>query len=301
MRLKIHQVGNQRDKQRAREIYRKRPRSLLKLDKGEAEQVSNQVEDFYCKQLKETGLDGYVIGLSGGIDSATVAHLLTRAVGQEKVQAAILPAPHTAQRDVEHALSVTDKLQLSANNYQQFRREVDQVIDKIGGWVSLDQDQEEKKRLRRGNILARLRMITLRDLAKRNNLLVAGTTNASEKMLGYMTLAADGKGGVDNEALYNLFKTSVYDLARELGVKEEIINKEPSADLWANQKDKDELGHPYSVLDPILVGYQLELDLATMARSTGQERTTVKKIINEIESSQYKKQSAPTPSFTDRP
>jgi len=299
MRLKIHQLSNEQEKQRAQEIYQESPQSLLKLNSKEARQIIGKVKDFYSSQLKETGLTGYVIGLSGGIDSATVANLLTKAVGHEKVFAAILPAPHTAQQDIEHALSAAAKLQVTTNDHQKFRGRVGQVINRIGTWTNLQRDQKQRKRLRRGNILARLRMITLRDLAKRNNYLVAGTTNASEKLLGYMTLAADGKGGVDNEALYNLFKTSVKDLARELGVNKKIIDKKPSADLWKGQTDKDELGSSYSVLDPILVGYHLGLEINAIVQATGQERAMVKSIIDRVESNSYKRELASALSFTD--
>ncbi|MDY6770388.1 MAG: NAD(+) synthase [Candidatus Nanohaloarchaea archaeon] len=239
--------------------FREDPTQLLELAPAECETVKARLTEFYRGHLESSGLRGYVVGLSGGIDSSVTAHLLADAVGPERVFGVIMPAEHSSEDDVEHARAVADRLGIPTNDPDQVREHIDdavETLERLGRRV----DDEEEQRVKRGNILARCRMIVARDVAKARESLVAGTTNASERDLGYMTLAADGLGGIDNEALYELYKTSVRSLARFMDVDEAIIEKLPSADLWKGQRDKDELLHGYDVLDQILVGIAIGMD-----------------------------------------
>ncbi len=283
--------GNQEDYV---ETFRERPLNLLEIDGEEAGRMVETVTEFYREHLESSGMDGYVVGLSGGVDSSTAAYLLANAVGPERVHGMVMPASHTDERDVEDALAVAEKLGITTNEPGEFRGMIEEAVEVL---ESLGEESEEQ-RLKRGNILARLRMTVLRDVARARNYLVAGTTNASERDLGYMTLAADGKGGVDNEALYDIYKTTERELASELEVPRKIVEKTPSADLWEGQEDRDELGFSYTVLDQVLAGLKLELDAEEISGAvdeTGIEE--VREIRDRVEKYSFKRELAPHPSF----
>ncbi len=277
-------------------LYRFDPATLLRIDADEAQRLQKKITDFYKNQLQLAGMDGYAVGLSGGIDSATTAHLLVDAVGADNVTGILLPPPYADDVDSD-AVDVARELGIATNDYQQFHDNIGIVMDTLEELGEVH-DDEQVQNVKRGNILARCRMIVIRDIAKANNYLVAGTTNASERMLGYMTLAADGNGGVDNEALYELYKTTVRDLADHIGVPTKIIEKTPSADLWPGQTDEDELGFTYDVLDRVLLGLQLGMGHDVIADAvppvTAEGIDAVQQRITE---NRYKRELAPHPTF----
>jgi NAD+ synthase len=278
-----------------REQYRGNSVSLLSIDDTEAVRLVEEISKFYRQHLKATSLDGYVVGLSGGVDSSLVATLLVDAVGVEKVHGLIMPAEHSRQRDVDDALELADDLGISTNDPERFGERIDGVVDELEGLG----EESEHQQVKRGNILARCRMIVIRDVARAKNALVAGTTNASERDLGYMTLAADGRGGVDNEALYQIYKTTERQLARFVDVPERIITKNPTADLWEGQQDKEELGYGYELLDKVLVGLRLKLRSKEVAEHVeGISREEVSDIESRIARNSFKRRLAPHPSFS---
>jgi NAD+ synthase len=277
-------------------LYRFDPATLLHLDTDAARRLQEQITDFYRNQLQVAGMDGYVVGLSGGIDSTTTAHLLVDAVGADRVTGVLLPPPHAEAAD-QDAVHVANELGITTNDYTAFRTEIPGVIDTLDG-LGQEHDSDDVQRVKRGNILARCRMIVIRDIARANDCLVAGTTNASERQLGYMTLAADGKGGVDNEALYDLYKTTVRDLAAHIGVPEDIIEKTPSADLWPGQTDTDELGFDYTVIDRVLAGIQLDMAADTIVTAVPPVNADdVAALRERMEQNRYKQAPAPYPEF----
>lgn len=281
----------------AENLYRFDPKTLLRIDESEAQQLTETITTFYENHMQEAGLDGYVIGLSGGLDSTTVAHLLVEAVGSENVQGVILPAPHTQDEDIRAAVDTADRLDIETNNYQQFQDEVSDVVDTL---ESLGQEHEDTdvQRLKRGNILARCRMIVLRDTARAHDYMVAGTTNASERELGYNTLAADGLGGIDNEALYELYKTTERELAEYVGVQQDIIEKTPTADLWPAQTDHEELGFTYDVIDQVLAGFQIDMGDDVIADAvTPVSADNVKTIRDRVTQNEYKQELPPYPTL----
>lgn len=294
--LKIHKVDSDKEKRLAKEIYRARPLDLIEVSKEESKRILNKLKSFYQTHLEKSGLDGYVIGLSGGIDSSLVTKILQEAIGSDSVFPVLLPRRNTDQENIQDALNLANSLNLEINDYEEFRENINSIVlslEDLGHPVSDSQTQK----IKRGNILARVRMIILRDIAKANKCLLAGTTNASEKLLGYLTLAADGNGGIDNEGLYNIFKTTEFDLAKEINIPEDIIEKDPSADLWSDQTDKKELGSDYETIDQILVGYKLGFDSEQISEVTGIRREIVESILNRVKRNSYKRREAPNPSF----
>jgi NAD+ synthase len=202
------------------------------------------------------GVDGYVLGLSGGIDSACTAALCQRAVGDQTL-AVILPC-HSPQEEVDMAHLVANTLGL---------RHVTVDLEPAFAAV-LTALPERISRLAEANVKARLRMTTLYALANTHNCLVAGTGNKSEMEVGYFTKYGDG--GVDVEPLGDLYKHQVRQLARELGVPQPVIDRPPSAGLWPGQTDEGEMGITYDELDATLAAIAAGLgdgvDPALLAR-----------------------------------
>ena len=195
---------------------------------------------FLAEELRASGLSGYVIGLSGGVDSAVSAALAARAVGADRLSCLALPGPTSSNESLDHARLVAEAFALNL-----------EVVDLSAAALAIAETLcAGDHQLRFGNVMARLRMIALFDRARRDNLLVAGTSNKSEILLGYSTLFGDSASSAN--PLGDLWKTHIFELARHLGVPEAVVAKPPTADLWPGQTDAGELGYDYLVADPIL-------------------------------------------------
>lgn len=191
------------------------------------------------QQAAEAGVEGAVVGLSGGIDSAVVAGLCRRAFG-EKVLGVIMPC-HSDPQDAEHARLLADAFGIEARTVV-----LDDVYDQFLALLS-QSGKGEPPRLAVANLKPRLRMITLYYHANSLGYLVVGTGNKSEATVGYFTKYGDG--GVDLLPIGNLVKQEVRELADHLGVPQPILDKPPSAGLWGGQTDETEMGITYEVLD----------------------------------------------------
>ncbi|MBP1911590.1 NAD+ synthase [Thermococcus stetteri] len=200
--------------------------------------VVERITHFIREKVDEAGVEGVVVGVSGGIDSATTAYLAVRALGKEKVLGLIMP--YYENSDVEDARLVCESLGIDCKVIN-IRPIVDSFVSQLGF-------QPDKRSL--GNIMARTRMILLYAHANQMNRLVLGTSNRSEFLTGYFTKWGDGAS--DYAPLINLYKTEVWEIAKILGVPEMIIHKKPTAGLWEGQTDEDELGISYRLLDEIL-------------------------------------------------
>lgn len=188
--------------------------------------------------VSNAGLQGYVVGLSGGIDSAVTAALSVRAVGAENTFGVLMPC-HSQTEDTDYALMLAQALSLDP-----------EVIDLTAACDALEATLPEGSPMAHANIKPRLRMTTLYYIAQSRSCLVAGTGNKPEMMVGYFTKYGDG--GVDLEPLGELYKHEVRNLAAVLGVPVSIITRPPTAGLWPGQTDEEELGITYDELDAIL-------------------------------------------------
>lgn len=182
--------------------------------------------------FKKKGFDKAVIGLSGGLDSSVVCFLLAKALGKENVFAFSIPY-YDEDPDVQKVVDLTGV---------HFRRvpikeDVDRLCEKMG----------VEDRVDKGNVMARMRMVVLYYFARKNNALVAGTGNKTEWLLGFFT--KHGDIACDFLPIGALYKTQVRELARELGVPEEIIKKDPTPGFWPGHTDEEELGFSYDELD----------------------------------------------------
>jgi len=200
--------------------------------------------------VRNNGMNGIVVGLSGGIDSSVIACLSVNAVGKENVIGVSLPCETREDMNV-------DAQELAENLGIKFL-----TIDLFDSFVFLKDDtreavgktkEESIKVLTQANIKARLRMTALYAISNEMNYLVAGTGNRSELEIGYFTKFGDG--GVDLELLGNYYKGEVYEMAELMPeIPQNVKDKEPSADLYSGQTDEQELGMSYPVLDNVLRG-----------------------------------------------
>ncbi len=213
------------------------------------------IEDFIRQKVEDSGANGVVIGLSGGIDSAVVSVLCASAIGPEKVLNIFMPSAKSSNEDARDAEELSLKFGM--------RHQVIDIEPAVEGFRAILPELEEDKRLL-GNCMARCRMAILYDQAKLTNRLVMGTSNKSELLVGYFTKFGDG--GADFCPIGDLYKTEVRQLARKIGVPEKFAQKVPSACLWEGQTDEGELGISYDELDSVLFGIENGMELEDIAR-----------------------------------
>ena len=198
---------------------------------------------FIRNQMEQTGFTRLVIGLSGGVDSATVAFLASRAVGPDNLLAVRMPYVTSSEASETDAMRVVTALGC--------RTERVEITPMVEPMLTLIQDPDPAAlNVRRGNVMARQRMIVLYDRSAAESALVIGTSNKTEALLGYGTLHGDMAAAL--APIGDLYKTQLRSVARELGVPEEVVRKPPSADLWPGQTDEGELGRSYDMLDRAL-------------------------------------------------
>jgi NAD+ synthase len=195
--------------------------------------------DFIHDEITKAGFQRAVLGLSGGVDSALAATLAVEALGVENVLALRLPYRTSSPASLRHAQLMIDRLGM-----------VHETIDITPMADPLIERSPDIDRTRKGNIMARARMIVIYDRSAAWRGLVVGTSNKTELLLGYGTLFGDLASAVN--PLGDLLKTQVRQLARAMGVPEEIVAKPPSADLAPGQTDEGELGLTYAEVDQLL-------------------------------------------------
>jgi NAD+ synthase len=196
--------------------------------------------DFLRDGVESAGATGLVLGLSGGVDSALAAALAARALGTERVNAFFLPYRTSDPQSALDAAAVASKCSLALRTI-----EITAQVD-----AYFDAHEPDADRVRRGNKMARERMTILFDQAKKHGALVLGTSNKSEILLGYSTVFGDNASSLN--PIGDLYKQQVWQLARHLGVPEQVVAKRPSADLWPGQTSEGELGFDYSTADEVL-------------------------------------------------
>ena len=201
--------------------------------------VEDILKAFLFNEIRKFGFNSIVLGLSGGIDSAVVCELAVRALGADNVLALMMPYSSSSPESIEHAELMIQKLGIRSEEMS-----ITAVVDSF--FLSVPGDQL----LRRGNIMARTRMIYLYDVSAIDGRLVAGTSNKTELLLGYGTLFGDMASAVN--PIGDLYKTQIRGLARHLGIPEPLIVKSPSADLWEGQSDEADLGFSYEAVDLLL-------------------------------------------------
>jgi NAD+ synthase (glutamine-hydrolysing) len=212
------------------------PPTPLGLDGALTEQW---LVNFIREEMERRKFSVAVIGVSGGVDSAVTAYLAAKALGPENVMGIRMPYRTSSKDSLDHAQLVIDALGIQA-------RTID-ISAAVDGYLGNEPDADAS---RRGNVMARMRMITLFDLAAKHRGVPLGTGNKTERLFGYFTWHADDSPPIN--PLGDLFKTQVLELGRHLGVPDGIVSKPPSADLVAGQTDEGDFGITYAKADEIL-------------------------------------------------
>jgi len=241
--------------------------------------VENEILAFIRKVVSDSGASGAVIGLSGGIDSAVVGALCVRALGKEKVIAVLMPASHTPVKDVKDA-----RLMAKSWGIKSYEVPIDRTFDVLSESVPVGADNK----IANANSKARIRMIILYKVANSLGMLVAGTGDKSEDILGYFTKYGDG--GVDFLPIAHLYKTQVRELGAHLGLPKNVVTKPASPQLWPGHKATDELPLDYTELDPVLYGlFESKLSPKEVAKRTGVELQIIEKVVRMHRSSAHKR------------
>lgn len=201
--------------------------------------AKNILTSFIRSELNRMGFSKAVLGLSGGVDSAVSCFLAAEALGSQNVLAIRMPYQSSSQDSLDHAQQVIDQLGVQSMTIP-ITEMADPLINRF----------PDMSNTRKGNIMARLRMIVLYDQSASFGGLVIGTGNKTEILLGYSTLWGDSACAIN--PLGDLYKTQLRQLARDMGVPEVIVAKPPTADLWLGQTDEGELGFTYAEVDRLL-------------------------------------------------
>lgn len=249
--------------------------------------VSKVLIDFLHTGITRTGLSRAVVNLSGGLDSAVSCLLTARALGPENVLALRLPYKSSSKDSLDDAQLVIDLTGV---------RSVTIPITPMV--VPLIESDLEMSPVRKGNIMARIRMIVAYDRSAAFNAIVVGTGNKTEVLLGYTTLYGDSACGIN--PLGDLYKTQVRQLARSIGIPEQIIAKPPSADLWGGQTDEGELGYTYADVDRLLyllVEKSFRPEDCVLA---GFQEAFVRQVIERIHKNEFKRLLPPIARISNR-
>jgi len=208
----------------------------LAIDTAVARRV---IAEFIRGQLRQAGFERVVLGLSGGIDSALVAYLVAEAIGAERLLCVLMPYRTSSPASRDDAADVVGRLGAAS--------ELVDISPLVDAFFDADPDASP---LRRGNVMARERMVVLYDRSVTWGGLVVGTGNKTESLIGYTTLFGDSSCAFN--PIGDLYKSQVRQVAAAIGVPEQIIRKAPSADLWPGQTDESEADFSYPVLDRLL-------------------------------------------------
>ena len=243
-------------------------------------QVRHTLVDFLRTEVTRAGFQRGVVGLSGGLDSTLACLLAAEALGPENVLAVRMPFRTSSPESLEHAALV-----IQQTGVQTVTIPITPMADPFLASIP------ESQTVRRGNVLARLRMIVLYDRSAEFKGLVIGTGNKTEIYLGYTTLFGDSACALN--PIGDLYKTQVRQLARAMGVPEVILAKPPSADLWPGQTDEGELGFTYARVDQLLT---LLVDggcTPDACVEAGFDRAFVQAVVDRIHRNEFKRLPAP--------
>ncbi len=251
--------------------------SLLEIDFSETQK---RICRFIKEYVENAGAKGIVLGLSGGIDSGTIAALSSLAIGGENVLGLMMPEKENFnQKDIDDAKVVAEKFNL--------QKQVCDMSEALSGIYGAIPVFDQSDRLCKGNIKARTRMIYLYYYANKQKRIVCGSSDKSETMMGYFTKWGDA--AADIAPIMDLYKTQVRKLAIHLGIPKELALKPSTPALWPNQLAESELGLKYETLDLILFGLERFMTAEEVADQLDIEKVTVEKVMSRWLSNEHKR------------
>jgi len=234
------------------------------------------------------GFKRAVVGVSGGVDSALVCFLTAEALGPENVLALRMPYKTSSPESLKHA-----QLVIECTGVQSRTVDITPMVD-----AYLERYAPDADRVRRGNVMARMRMLVLYDHSASFGGLVVGTGNKTEILLGYTTLYGDAAYALN--PIGDLYKTQVWQLAEAVGVPEVIVKKAPSADLWMGQTDEGELGFSYRLADQILYRLVDERYTPEEVVAQGFPEEVVRAVVERMRRNHYKRIMPPIAKLSHR-
>ena len=238
--------------------------------------VRRILTSFIANEVRKVGVERVVVGLSGGVDSAVSAMLAAEALGPENVLAIEMPYRTSSAESLEHADAVVAACGIHCEKIE--------ITAQVDAYFARFPDAD---RTRRGNKMARERMTILYDHSARWRALVLGTSNKTELLLGYGTLHGDMASAIN--PIGDLYKTQVWALATHIGVPPQIVQKQPSADLWKGQTDEDELGFGYREVDELLYLMVDQRHSTAELAAAGFPEAFVKRVTEMVRGSQFKR------------
>ncbi|SNZ14864.1 NH(3)-dependent NAD(+) synthetase [Natronoarchaeum philippinense] len=257
----------------------------LRFSDAELAARRDQITTFIAEQAAAAGADGAVLGLSGGIDSTLVAHLAVEALGEDGLHGLVMPGVVSDDENMSDAERVALDLGIEYDVI-----EIEPIVDAFVAAYPESAGDETAV----GNARARTRAVLNYLVSNHENRLVLGTGNRSEALVGYYTKYGDG--AVDCHPIGNLYKQQVRQLARAVGVPDDLVEKTPTAGLWSEQTDEDELGIPYDTLDPILaVHVDGGVPASATARLVDADVETIEYVRELYEQSAHKRAMPPSP------
>ena len=256
------------------------------LPQIEASTAIEVITGFIRSQLEQTGFRRLVVGLSGGVDSATVAFLAARAIGPDNLLAVRMPYRSSSPASEADAMRVVTAIGCHTELI-----EITPMVDPMLALIDDPDGTADGLNVRRGNVMARQRMIVLYDRSAAFDALVIGTSNKTEALLGYGTLHGDMAAAL--APIGDLYKTQLRAVAGELGVSAEIVAKPPSADLWPGQTDEGELGRSYDLLDRALFALVDRRWTVDRCVAAGLDRGLVEWVAGRVARMEFKRQLPP--------
>ncbi|MBA3074054.1 MAG: NAD+ synthase [Anaerolineae bacterium] len=242
---------------------------------------------FIKTEITRSGFSRTVLGLSGGIDSALACYLAAEALGPENVLAIRMPYKTSSKDSLEHAQLIIDDLGVQSLTVP--------ITDMVDPLIERFPDMENR---RKGNIMARQRMIILFDQSEAFKGLVLGTGNKTEILLGYSTLYGDSACAIN--PIGDLYKAQVRELSKAIGVPQALLDKAPSADLWIGQTDEQELGFTYEEADRLLYLLIDQRYKPEECIEAGFAENFVKAVIQRVRKNQFKRVLPPIAKLSNR-
>ena len=257
----------------------------LRLSEAELEATAEHLSAFVADVVDDAGAEGAVIGLSGGIDSTTVAYLAVDALGPDAVHGLVMPSVANSEENMSDAEWVAEELGIEYDVV-----EIQPIAERFFDAFPDAADD----RMAAGNVYVRTRAVLNYFVANHENRVVLGTGNRAEAMAGYYTKYGDQ--AVDCNPIGNLYKQQVRQLAAHLGAPENLVSKTPSAEMWSGQTDEAEMGLDYDTLDAILALHvDGPLSTAATVRALDVDEAHVERVVDLHERSAHKRRMPPAP------
>jgi NAD+ synthase len=267
----------------------------LTFSDSELDARREHITEFIHETVDNAGADGGVLGLSGGIDSTLTAYLAVEALGTDGLHGLVLPSEVNEDENMSDAERVARELDIEYDIIE-IGPVVESFLDAFPAEIEPIESDPLKNTV--GNVRVRTRAVLSYFVANHENRIVLGTGNQSEALVGYFTKYGDG--AVDCHPIGNLYKQQVRQLAREMGVPDDLVEKTPTAGMWVGQTDEEEMGMGYDVLDAILA-LHIDGPLSTVAtaRELNIEPDLVETVETLVARSKHKREMPPAPEPPD--